>query len=109
MSASIIYDLIPQDRYITREELEDKSGWKDREIRSEINRLRKNWRTLIISSSSGKGYKRPSTENEVLKCLNESKSREREEREKQKALQRKLDDMRAVTKSGGQQTFDFGD
>ena len=109
MSASIIYDLIPEDRFITREELEDKSDWKDRAIRAEINRLRKNYRTLVISSSSGKGYKRPSTEKEIVMCLNESKSREREEREKQKALQRKLDDMRAVTKSGGQQTFDFGD
>lgn len=32
-----IYDLIPSDRYITREELVRKTGYSDRKIREEIN------------------------------------------------------------------------
>ena len=78
-----IYSLIPRNRYITREELVSMTGMGDRAIRDEINKLRKNPNTVIVSSSHGKGYKRPSSVDELLMCLNESKSRVKEELEKQ--------------------------
>lgn len=87
---SIIYNMIPKDRFITREELARKTGISDRMIRREINELRKNPETIIISSSSQKGYKRPATKDEILMCLNESKSRVRDEIEKQIVLSRAL-------------------
>ena len=52
-----IYGLRSEDEWRTRDDLMSMSGMKDRPIRAALNRLRKNWRTMIISSSNGKGYK----------------------------------------------------
>ena len=60
-----IYDYIPQDRWITREDLVSITGMSDRKIRDEINALRKDPLTIIVSSSQGKGYKRPSNVEEL--------------------------------------------
>ena len=103
-----IYGLLSEDEWRTRDDLVRMSGMKDRPIRAALNRLRKNWRTMIISSSNGKGYKIPKTEAEVQRCLNESKSRVKDEMEKQRALERVLQSMRQVQRSNGQLLLDFG-
>ena len=51
-----ILDLIPNDRFITRNELIIITGKRDREIRRTISNLKQNH--TIISLSSGKGYKK---------------------------------------------------
>ena len=81
-----IYNLIPSDTWITRQELVHKSGMSDRRVRMEINELRKHPETVIVSSSHGKGYKRPSTREELEICLAESISRVQDEEQKQKVL-----------------------
>ena len=101
-----IYDYIPKDRYITREELVRRSGMSDRSVRMEINELRKHPDTIIVSSSHGKGYKRPSCVEELEMCLNESKSRVRDELEKQGVLASAILAMRSRS-IGEQLTFDF--
>ena len=103
-----IYSLIPKDRYITREELVSMTGLSDRKIRDEINALRKKPETLIISSSKQRGYKRPATVEELVTCLNESKSRVKEEQIKQGALEKAIREMRrSIEGAGGQMYFDF--
>lgn len=102
-----IYDLIPKDRYITRQELAHKTGYSDRKIRDAINVLRKNPATIIVSSSHGKGYKRPSSVNELELCLWESKSRVNDELEKQDALEKAIRNIKQLEKDG-QMYFDFG-
>lgn len=109
MSDMEIYGLLSEDEWRTRDDLMRMSGMKDRPIRMALNRLRKNWRTVIISSSNGKGYKLPSNEAEVERCLNESRSRVKDEKEKQKVLERVLQGMREKTRSGGQGLLDFGE
>lgn len=81
-----LIDYIPYDHYITRQELVNKTGLPDREVRRRINALRKNPETVIISSSHSKGYKRPKSYSEIERCLNESIARMNEELEKQKVL-----------------------
>lgn len=56
MMKETIYNLIPNDRYITRNELIDLTGLKDREIRKYISEIR--LEHTIISLSSGKGYRK---------------------------------------------------
>lgn len=102
-----IYDLIPKDRYITRQELVSMTGYSDRKIRDEINALRKNPETIIVSSSHGKGYKRPSSKEELELCLWESKSRVNDELEKQRALEQAIKVFVHIAKDG-QMYFDFG-
>ena len=86
-----IIDYIPFDHYITRDELVQKTGFSDREVRRRINALRKDSpETVIISSSNNKGYKRPSTYSEIEVCLNESIARMRQEMAKQVMLRRLL-------------------
>ena len=51
-----IYNLIPEDTYITRKELVDKTGLSDRLVRKIISDIRKEH--SIISLSSGKGYRK---------------------------------------------------
>ena len=102
-----IYDLIPKDRYITREELVSMTGYSDRKIRDEINALRKNPATVIVSSSHGKGYKRPSNVDELKLCLYESKSRVNDELEKQRVLEQSIRIMSQLEKDGPMY-FDFG-
>ena len=106
MSMIDIYRFIPRDRYITREELVRRTGYSDRMIRREINELRKRPETVIVSSSHGKGYKRPSCREELLMCLNESKSRVREELEKQRVLEKAISIIEQYEKDG-QLLFDF--
>lgn len=106
MSMVNIYRLIPSDRYITRAELVRSTGYSDRMIRREINELRKRPETVIVSSSHGKGYKRPSCKEELLMCLNESKSRVREELEKQRVLEQALKIIEHYEKNE-QLLFDF--
>lgn len=101
-----IYHLIPKDRYITREELVRLTGYSDRKIRDEINALRKKPDTIVVSSSHGKGYKRPSSVDELLMCLNESKSRVKDELEKQIVLAKAIRDMERQ-RSEVQLQFDF--
>ena len=52
----IIYDLIPEDRFITKKELIGLTGIDERSIRRYISDIRKDH--SIISLSSGKGYKK---------------------------------------------------
>ena len=56
MEKEMIYDLIPEDNFITRGELRDLTGISDRQIRRYISEIRKEH--SIISLSSGKGYKK---------------------------------------------------
>lgn len=58
-----IYDLIPNDRFITRKELVELTGIDDREIRRIISDIRKEH--SIISLSSGKGYRKSKPTNEM--------------------------------------------
>ena len=53
----LIYNLIPQDRYITRDELVQIVGVSDRTIRNAIANIRKEHN--IISLTTGKGYRKP--------------------------------------------------
>lgn len=89
-----IYSMIPKDRYITRPELVRLSGLSDRMIRREINELRKHPETVIISSSHGKGYKRPLNIEELELCLYESKSRVKDELEKQRVMEKAIQKMK---------------
>ena len=84
----IIYDLIPEDRFITKKELIELTGIDERSIRRYISDIRKEH--SVISLSSGKGYKKSkSTEDmtqqeieveyEMIKHqINESNSRIKE-------------------------------
>ena len=85
-----IYHLFSATEWKTREQLMRESGLSDRMVRREINELRKNPDTLIVSSSHGKGYKIPSSTEEIELCLYESKSRVKDELEKQKVLEKAL-------------------
>ena len=78
-----IIDLIPFDHYVTRDELVQMTGFSDRAIREEIQRLRSDSpETLIISSSKSKGYKRPSTYDELILCRDQSIKRLKAEKAK---------------------------
>ncbi len=101
-----IYNLIPSDRYITREELVRCTGFSDRKVREEINKLRKKPETLIVSSSQGKGYKRPESVEELEACLYESMSRVKDEEEKQSVLRNAILTMQCRAKTE-QLCFDF--
>ena len=54
--SEIIYDLIPEDRFITKKELMELTGLDERSVRRYISDIRKEH--SIISLSSGKGYKK---------------------------------------------------
>lgn len=101
-----IYNLIPSDTWITRQELVHKSGMSDRRVRMEINELRKHPETVIVSSSHGKGYKRPENRQELEICLAESISRVRDEEEKQKVLRKAICEFERK-QADVQYTFDF--
>jgi hypothetical protein len=82
---------IPFDRYITRAELCVKWNMPDRKVRDTISMIRKTApRYVIISSSSKKGYKRPSTYAEVEKNISELDSRIKELSRAKKQLERLL-------------------
>lgn len=51
-----IYEMIPDDRFITKKELMDLTGLDERSVRRVISNIRKEH--SIISLSSGKGYKK---------------------------------------------------
>lgn len=82
-----IYDLIPNDRFITRKELADLTGMKDRQIRDIISSIKQEH--TIVSLSSGKGYRRTRSSNDMSKeemeeeidllkhCINEINSRKK--------------------------------
>lgn len=84
----MIYDLIPDNRFISRKELKDMIGISDRQIRRYISDIRKEH--SIISLSSGKGYRKSKStddmtqeemqiEYEIIKHqINESNSRIKE-------------------------------
>ena len=103
---SYLYSLIPKDRYITREELCRLTGWSDRKVRYEINLLRKNPHTVIISSSHGKGYKKPANAEELKLCILECRSRIKEESEKVKVMERAIN-LLGMEEASGQMTFGF--
>lgn len=85
---AMIYDLIPDNRFISRKELKDMIGISDRQIRRYISDIRKEH--SIISLSSGKGYRKSKStddmtqeemqiEYEIIKHqINESNSRIKE-------------------------------
>lgn len=52
----IVYELIPEDRFISKKELVDLTGLNERMVRRYISDIRKEH--SIISLSSGKGYKK---------------------------------------------------
>jgi len=104
---NMIYNMIPKDRYITREELVRMTGKSDRMIRREINELRKNPDTVVISSSHGKGYKRPQTIEEIKLYMFECQSRINDEMETVGILEKAIRNLKAQEKTQ-QLTFDFG-
>ena len=74
---------IPFDRCITRQELCIITGMNDRAVRKSIQDLRSSDpKNIIISTSGKKGYKRPSSYEELQMCYNESLSRINAERRK---------------------------
>lgn len=101
-----VYEYIPKDRFVSREELVRLTGLNDREVRREINALRKKPETVVISSSHGKGYKRPADVDELKQCIWECKSRINDEQEKVDVMEKAIRLMRDVEKNG-QLTFDF--
>ena len=58
-----IYNLIPTDRFITRQDLVSTLGINDRTIRGIISNIRKEH--TIISLSSGKGYRKCKSTDEM--------------------------------------------
>ena len=68
-----IYELIPTDRFITRKELKELTGYSDRHIRDAISEIKKEH--TIISLSSLKGYKRVKSSADMT---NEEKLKEME-------------------------------
>lgn len=82
-----IYELIPQDDFITRKQLADLTGLGDRKIRDYISQIKQEH--TIISLSSGKGYRRvKSTDNmtqeqiedeinTIKHCINEINSKKK--------------------------------
>lgn len=101
-----VYEYIPRDRWVTRDELVRMTGMSDRAVRMEINELRKRPETVIISSSSRKGYKRPESIQELQLCYNESRSRVIDEIEKQNVLMEAIRNMRRQERDG-QLLLDF--
>lgn len=83
---NMIYNIIPKDRYITRDELVHRTGQCDRAIRRELSELGKDPDTVVISSSHGKGYKLPASKEELIACRNEYRSREQEMHERVQVL-----------------------
>lgn len=83
----LIYELIPNDEFITRDELKDLTKMSDREIRRIISEIKQEH--TIISVSSGKGYRKvrssdKMTQEEILEeieiikhCINEINSRKK--------------------------------
>lgn len=61
----IIYELIPEDRFITKKELMELTGIDERSIRRYISDIRKEH--SIISLSSGKGYKKSKSTDDMTK------------------------------------------
>lgn len=101
-----IYHLLSTTEWKTREQLMRESGLSDRMLRREINELRKHPETVIVSSSHGKGYKIPSSVEEIDRCIWESKSRINDEQEKIKALEKARRVMQ-IAEREPQMTFDF--
>lgn len=101
-----VYEYIPKDRFVSREELVRLTGLNDREVRREINALRKKPETVVISSSHGKGYKRPADIEELKLCILECRSRINDEMEKVDVMEKAMRLMRDVEKNG-QLMFDF--
>lgn len=60
-----IYELIPNDRYISKLELMDLTGLSERVVRREISKLKKE--CVILSFSSGKGYRKVKPTEEMTK------------------------------------------
>ena len=58
-----IYDMIPEDRYISRKELKERLGISDRLIRHYISKIRE--KHNIISLSSIGGYRRAKSTSEM--------------------------------------------
>lgn len=60
-----IYELIPNDRYISKLELMDLTGLGERVVRDRISKLKKE--CVILSFSSGKGYRKVKPTEEMTK------------------------------------------
>ena len=78
-------NLVPSDRYISKQELQDLTGLSERAVRQNLSDLKK--QMVILSFSSGKGYRKVKPTEEMTKeemlieqgeinhCLNEYKHR----------------------------------
>jgi len=97
-----LYDYIPDNRWITREELVRITGFSDRKVRDGISELRKDPKTMVVSSSHGKGYKRPSNVEEMKTCLNEINSRVKDLELQKRAILKAISDMETETDAFGQ-------
>lgn len=83
----IIYDLIPNDDFITRNQLRDLTNLCDREIRRLISEIKQEH--TIISLSKGKGYRKMKSTDDmsieeiknemdtIKHCINEINSRKK--------------------------------
>ena len=60
-----IYELIPNDKYISKLELMDLTGLPERTVRDRISKLKKQY--VILSFSSGKGYRKVKPTEEMTK------------------------------------------
>ncbi len=83
-----IEDYLSTEYFVTRRELENRTGLSDRQVRAEISKLKET--VPVISHSKGKGYRLAkdfqdfNTANEakqeleeIVHCINEIKSRKR--------------------------------
>lgn len=61
----IVYNLIPDDRFITKKELMELTGLDERTVRRYISDIRKEH--SVISLSSGKGYKKSKSTDDMTK------------------------------------------
>lgn len=61
-----IEEFIPNDRYISRLELRDLTELSDRQLRKEISNLKK--KMVILSFSTGKGYRKVKPTEEMTQC-----------------------------------------
>lgn len=103
----MIYELIPQEGSISRLELVQATGLKDRTVRRSIERLSRNPETMVISHPKRNGYKRPSSTDELKEYLRQSEKKVRLEQERQTAIRRAISAMKKREDRSGQKYLDF--
>ena len=101
-----LYSLIPKDRFITAKELTEQTGLAARTLRTYINALRKNPATLIITDPINRGYKRPSSIEEIDGYIAVCRKHIEEEQDKINACLKAKRTLKSVEKDQ-QMLFDF--